>query len=363
MRLIVRFALLASDGGFIQLGMQAGEAFAETLGCNGLKEDNMKTLHCLVVTVLLTAIAGGQAQAQGYPNKPVRIIIDSAPGSTVDVVTRVFADKLGEFVGAQLVTVNQPGGGGSIAARLAATSPPDGYTLYSPAASVFATLPGAAPNLPLHLPRDFLPIGFVSEQPMFIAATAESGITSLAELIALAKSHPGEVAYAVTGRGRITHLTGELLQSRTGIKLLNVPYTGGPAQALNDALGGRISIVIEGFPGIASAVQGGALKPIAVASRARLAEFPNLPTVAETIPDFFASGWQLLVAPLGVPADVVPKLSPELRKTADDGDVRRKLAPLGGYPRAMSPEETVAFVEAEQKRWQPILDQIAQQPQ
>src|ERR1700736_3955620 len=295
--------LLASYGVFIQLGMQAGLAFAETLGCKGLKEDNMKTLHCLVVTVLLAAIAGGQAQAPGYPNKPVRIIIDSAPGSTVDVVTRVFADKLGEFVGAQLVTVNQPGGGGSIAARLAATSPPDGYTLYSPAASVFATLPGAAPNLPLHLPRDFLPIGFVSEQPMFIAATAESGITSLAELIALAKSHPGEVAYAVTGRGRITHLTGELLQSRTGL----------------------FSMFMNVFPGIAGAGRGGALKPIAVASRARLAEFPNLPTVAETIPDFFASGWQLLVAPLGVPADVVPKLSPELRKTADDGGGRRKL--------------------------------------
>ena len=124
----------------------------------------MKPMYCLTIAVVAASLAAAPAQAQGYPNKPVRIIIDSAPGSTVDVVTRVFADKLGEFVGVQFVTVNQPGGGGSIAARLAATSPPDGYTLYSPAASVFATLPGAAPNLPLHLPRDFVPIGFVSEQ-------------------------------------------------------------------------------------------------------------------------------------------------------------------------------------------------------
>src|SRR5439155_24599939 len=143
----------------------------------------------------------------------------------------------------------------------------------------FVSLPGSASNLPIQLPRDFTAIGFTAENPMFVAVTPSLGITTLPELIARAKARPGEISCAVTGVGRLTHLTAEVLQMRSEIKLLIVPYTGGPAHAFSDVVSGRVNFIIEGFSGLAGAVQAGSIKAIAVASAQRLAEFPDLPTV------------------------------------------------------------------------------------
>ena len=249
-----------------------------------------RLIQVLVSTTFAAFSVSAQAQGDIYPSRPLRIIIDSAAGSTVDVVTRIVADKLGQYVGQQVQVLNHPGAGGAIAARVAAGASNDGYTIYAPAASSFITLPGKTANLPLMLPRDFAPIGFLSEQPMFVAVIPAFGVNSLPELIARAKAKPGELSYAATGVGRISHLTGELLQLRAGIRMQLVPYTGGPAQALNDALGGRVPIVIEGYPGLIGAVRSGALKPIAVSSAQRLGEFPDVATMSETLPDFNARG-------------------------------------------------------------------------
>ena len=165
------------------------------------------------------------AQAQDYLSRPVRIITDSAPGSAIDVILRIVDERLTQIWGQQVVPVNQPGAGGSIAARAAA--PPDGYTLSIPAVSAFVALTGTAPNLPLQ-PRDLAPIGYFGGAPMFIAAAPSLGVTTLPELIALAKKRAGELAYGTNGPGRLTHLTGELLQSRAGIKLLWFPIPAAP---------------------------------------------------------------------------------------------------------------------------------------
>jgi tripartite-type tricarboxylate transporter receptor subunit TctC len=186
------------------------------------------------------------AQAEGYPNKPIRIITHSAAGGAPDVLLRFVGERLGQILGQQIVVLNQPGAGGAVAARGGASATPDGYTLYMPAASAFVTLSGLQPNLPLQLPRDFKPVGFIGEQPMVLTVPASLGVSSLPEFIALAKTSPGKLSYAATGRGTMTHLTGELLKSRANIDVLSVPYTGGAPQALNDALGGRLSMVIEG---------------------------------------------------------------------------------------------------------------------
>jgi tripartite-type tricarboxylate transporter receptor subunit TctC len=316
--------------------------------------------YAVIASLLATPFVWQDAaQAQGYPSRAVRIIADSAAGSTPDVVLRFVADRLTQSWGQQALVVNQPGAGGSLAARTAADSAPDGYTLYAPVLSTFASLPGAAPNLPIEVPRDFAPIGFVSQNPMFVAVVPSLGVGTLPELIALAKKRPGEIPYAVTGIGRLTHLTGELLQMRAGIGLLMVPYTGGPAHALNDIMGGRVGIIIEGYSGIAGAVRAGSLKPIAVASAKRLPDFPDLPTVAETIPGFAATGWQVLVAPLGTPEAIIGKISQDLRKAVDDPDLQKKIAQLGSYTRAMSPAEATTFVQTEQKTWRPVLQKIA----
>ena len=303
------------------------------------------------------------AEAQDYPIRAVTIISDSAAGSTPDAVLRVVADRLGQVWGQQVLAVNHPGATGSIASRIAADAPADGYTLYMPVLSTFVSLPGAAPNLPIRLPRDFSPIGFAGENPMFIVVNPSLGITTLSDLIARAKARPGEVSCAVTGIGRLTHLTAELLQSRAGIELLIVPYTGGPAQAIGDVVSGRVACMIEGYSAIAGAVESGSVKAIAVASEKPLAEFPNLPTVAEMLPGFSATGWQVLVAPIGTPDSIIQKASKDLRSVVTDPDLQRKIAARGSYTRAMSPAEVISFVAGEQRKWKPVMELIAQKTQ
>ncbi len=306
----------------------------------------------------LPAAVAAHAQAGNYPNKPVTLISDAAPGSTPDVDARFVAEGLGKIWGQQVVVVNHPGANGSIGARAASEAAPDGYTLYMPVLSTFVALPTVAPNLPLKLPRDFLPIGFTAENPMFIAVNPSLGVSTLPQLIALAKKEPGKISIAVTGVGRLTHLTGLLLQERADIKLLAVPYTGGPAAALGDVAGGRVSMIIEGYSGIVGSVKAGSVKLIAVASRERLPQFPDLPTAGETIPGFSATGWQVLVAPLGTPQPVINKVSADLSKVVSDPDFKRRLGNIGSYSRAMTPEQALAFVHKEQETWQPLLKQI-----
>jgi tripartite-type tricarboxylate transporter receptor subunit TctC len=316
----------------------------------------------LVLLAFVWAVGAAPAQAGDYPAGPVKIISDSAPGSAVDVTLRVIADRLGQIWGQQVVAVNHPGAGGAISARIAADAAPDGYTLYMPALSEFLAVPGRAANLPLELPRDFAPIGSVAEQPMFITAVPSLGVTTLTDLIALAKKRPGEITYAVTGVGRLTHLTGELLQRRTGIKLLLVPYAGGPSQALNDVIGGRIPLIIEAYPGLAGALQSGAIKAIAVGAAHRLPDFPDVPTAAETLPGFEAVGWQALVAPVGTPDPIVGKVSEDLRKVLDQEEIGKQLASRGGYVRPMSPAEVIAFIRGQQQTWNPVLQELALNP-
>jgi tripartite-type tricarboxylate transporter receptor subunit TctC len=307
----------------------------------------------------LSAATQVDAQAQQYPSKSVTIISDSAAGSTPDAVLRVIADRLSQMWGQQILAVNHPGATGSIASRIAADSAPDGYTLYMPVLSSFVALPGPAPNVPIRLPRDFTAIGFAAENPMFVVASHSLGINKISDLIAQARARPGAISCAVTGVGRLTHLTAELLQSRADIKLLTVPYTGGPAHAISDVVSGRVGLIIEGYSGIAGAVQSGSVKAIAVASEEPLAEFPGLPTVAETFPGFSATGWQILVAPVGTPQPIITKISEDLRKVVSDPDFKKTIAARGSYTRAMSPAEAIAFVQAEQEKWKPVLELIA----
>jgi tripartite-type tricarboxylate transporter receptor subunit TctC len=301
------------------------------------------------------AIAASPARADDYPSKPIRVISDSAPGGAVDVTFRMIMDRLGKVLGQQIVPVDQPGASGAIAAHAAAEAVPDGYTLFAPAISLFISLPGKAENLPLILPRDFLPVGSLVDQPMFICASAKSGIKTLPDLIARAKAHPGQISFAATGIGRITHLTGLLLQTRAGIKLQVVPYTGGPAAAMTDVIGGRVPLIIEGYSGLAGAIQAHTLNVLAVASRHRLTDFPDLPTVAETFPGFAAGGWQGVVAPLGTPAPDIQKVNEALTKVLAEPDLAKQLAVRGAYVDAMTPAEVDAFIKAQQAQWKPVL--------
>jgi len=298
------------------------------------------------------------ARAQDYPAHPVRLISDSAPGSAIDVTMRIIAESLSRVWGQQAVLINQPGAGGAIAARAAAGAAPDGYTFGMIAVSAFVALPGAADNLPIQVPRDFVPVGGLGGAPMFITAAPWLGVKTLPDLIALAKQRPGELAYGTNGPGRLTHLTGELLQSRAGIKLLMVPYSGGTAQVLNDMMGKRVALAFDSYSGIAGAVEAGNVVPLAVAAPKRMANFPDLPTVAETLPGFESEGWQVLVAPVGTPGAIVQKANADLIKALSDPQTRKRLAQLGRDDTPRSPAQTLEFIESEQQKWAPILRQI-----
>jgi tripartite-type tricarboxylate transporter receptor subunit TctC len=322
-------------------------------------------MRALIFAIAATLSLAAGVEAQGtYPEKPVRVIVDSAPGSSTDVSVRLMAERLSAIWKHQVVVDNRPGGGGSIAARAGQAATPDGYTLYVGAASTFIAVkgaPGVAPNLPIELPRDFSAIGFITHQPMFIAVAPQLGVKSLPELIALAKNKPDQLSYATTGRGRITHLTMELLQERAGIKLQMIPYTGGPTAAMSDVGTGRVAIVTEGYSGLAGGITSGLIKSIAVASLERLPDFPDLPTVAETLPDFVAGGWNVLLAPVGTPGAIIQKASANLRTAMDDAEVKQKLAQLGAYPHAMTPDEVTQFTTGQQRTWRPIAEKVAKE--
>lgn len=344
------------------LGLRRRKSLKNSQDSTGKGKIKMKLYRCLLAACVLgLTLLTGIAQAQDYPTKPVRIISDSAPGSAVDITLRIIAEGLNQHWNQQVVVENRPGAGGAISAKAAADAPPDGYTLYAPALSVFLAIPGKAPNLPLVLPRDFLPVGFTAEQPMAIGVSPKLGVNTLPELIALAKQKPGEISYAVSGVGRLTHLTGELLQIQTNIKLQMVPYTGGSAQATTDALGGRIGMVIEAYTGLVGAFQSGHLKPLAIAAAERLPSAPNIPTVAETIPGFIATGWQAVVAPKGTPESIINKASADLRAVLLKADVKEKLATRGSFVRPMTPAEVLKFINDQQALWKPAIERIAAQ--
>jgi tripartite-type tricarboxylate transporter receptor subunit TctC len=321
----------------------------------------MKTRrHWLACTSLACALCAFAlpVKAQDYPTHPVRIITDSAPGSAIDVPVRIIADGLSKIWSQQAVVINQPGAGGAIAVRSGETAAPDGYTFGVAAASAFVTLAGTADNLPVRVSKDYMPVGYLGGAPMFITAAPWLGIKTLPDLVALAKQKPDEVSYGVNGIGRLTHLTGELLQSRAGIKLLMVPYSGGTAQIINDMMGKRIGLVLDAYSGIAGAVDAGNAVPLAVGSASRLAVSPNLPTVAETLPGFEAVGWQVLMAPPGTPDAIIQKVNADVIRAMSDPEAKKKLAALGRDDRSMSASQTLAFIQSEQQKWAPIVQQI-----
>jgi tripartite-type tricarboxylate transporter receptor subunit TctC len=311
--------------------------------------------YAIAAVLLLVLTTGPAARADDYPTKTVTIISDAPPGSTPDVDARFIADGLGKMWGRQVVVIEHAGAYGSIAARAAADAAPDGYTLYMPSLASFIAPARIAANVPLRLPRDFLPIGFTAENPMFVAVNPGLGVNTLPELIALSKKEPSAISIAVTGVGRLTDLTGRLLQQRESVNFVRVPYNSGPAAAIADVAGGRVSMIIEGYSGIVGAVKGHQIKLIAVASPKRLPQFPEMPTVAETIPDFSATGWQVLLAPLRTPAPIVSKVSADLSKLVSDPDFQKKLATVGSYSHAMTPEQVLAFVQKQQDTWLPLL--------
>jgi tripartite-type tricarboxylate transporter receptor subunit TctC len=315
----------------------------------------------LGVCALFLALAA-PAHAQNYPNAPVKLITQGAPASGPDVVARIVADELGKRWGQQIVILNATGAGGSVAAKQAMQAQPDGYTLYLPAASAYIVMPEMFPASKIDMLGDFTPIGFVAEQPMVIGVSPSLGVNTLSELVALSKAKPGTLNFAANARGTIPHLTAERFKSLTGADMTHIPYPGAAA-GLQDLMGGRIAVIVEGLGTLLGPIQSGSLKALAVSSSKRLPDFPNLPTIAETIPGFEATGWFVLVAPKGTPDAIVQQAHRDLNAVLELPAVKDRLAALSTIVRPMSIDDTVGYLRKEQQTWQPVVKQIGFGPQ
>lgn len=302
--------------------------------------------------------AAGGARAQSFPTGPVRIVTSVGPGAAPDVLSRILADHLTRLWGQQVVVINQPGGAGAVAIRGLASSPADGHTLFMSLASNYIALPELQKNFPVDVVRDFVPIGYVGGHPMVIAARADLGVSTLPELIALAKARKGELNVACGNRGSTIHLAAEWFRAAAGIDVTLLYYAASP-QAITDVLGGRVHVMVDSMTAMHGAVDTGQLKPLAIATRQRQPRYPNLPTVAETIPGFEAIGWLALMGPPGTPQPVARKVSDDLRALFAQGDLRKRFEDIGTSIYPTTQDELRDFIQEQQRIWRPVIVETA----
>lgn len=315
-------------------------------------------LHTLASVLCSVAVfCTSAANAEDYPSRYVSIIIQTAPGSGPDVIARIVADRLTQSWRQQVAIINRNGAAGLLAAQAAAAAQPDGYTLYMPTSTALVILPETQPKMPVDFERDFVPIGLVSDFPMVIAVSPALGVSTLEQFIALAKKRPGEILYAANNRGSFPHLAGEFFRKQAAIELTFVPYSGAAA-GLRDVIGGRVAMIVEGPSALSSALQAGSIKALAVTSARRLPNYPDVPTVAETIPRFSLAAWFALMARAGTPDSVVRKVSQDLQTVLKDPAIKEKFETLGVYPRPTSSPETAEFIRSERQLWKPVIKDV-----
>jgi tripartite-type tricarboxylate transporter receptor subunit TctC len=312
-------------------------------------------MSCIALAIALIALVP-ITRAEDFPARPVKIIVQTAAGSSLDVMARLVSERLSQIWGQQAIVVNQAGAGGLIAARATAASPPDGYTLFMAGGSVFVVLPEVHHNLPFDV-NEFAPIGFVAEQPYAILVSSKLGVNSVPELIALSKRQPAGLNSVAGTRGGLQHLTAEWFRNRSGANLTMIHYPG-TAQALNDVITGRVPVMFQTILPVAGVIASGEVKLLAIASAARLPNYPDIPTVSESIPGFTSSGWSILVAPQGTPAAIVRKINDDLREVLARPELIRKFEELGNYTRPMTPQDLADFIRREGELWRPIVKQI-----
>lgn len=313
-----------------------------------------------VCVAAIAIVASPSAHAQDYPTKPVTFITPAAAGNSPDVVTRVVADRLTQIWKQQIVVLNRPGAGGLIAAQAAAAVEKDGYSLYVAQASTFTVLPiEQEGKMPVNLQTAFVPIGMVGEQPIALSVNKDVPVSNVADLIALANKTPDGMLFGATNRGGQSHLTGELFRERAQANISFV-HAAGASVSLNDVIAGRIPIMFEGLAGLAPGIQGGGVKLLGVASRERLPNLPNLPTISETVPGVVSSGWIVLMAPAGTPESIVQRVNADLRKVVAIPEVLERFQTLGTYTRDLTPAQTGEFIRSEERLWWPIVRQVNQ---
>ena len=302
--------------------------------------------------VVLAAMVPGAAVAQNvYPAKPIRLIVPFPPAGGTDVLSRAIAHAMQNNAQWTIVIDNKPGAGGNIGLDATAKSPPDGYTIAMGQTANLAVNPALYSSMPYDPLKDFAPIALISSQPLILVVNTNSPYKSLKELVDASKASPGKINMASSSNGTIGHIGGELFQRRAGIKMTHVPYKGAGA-AVTDLMGGSVDCFFGNTQAVGGLVTGGKLRALAVTSPKRLANFPDVPTIAELgYPGFEAATWSGLVAPAGTHRAVINRLNQEANKALGTDQLKQKLHEDGSTPLGGTPEQFAEFIRSEHAKW------------
>jgi tripartite-type tricarboxylate transporter receptor subunit TctC len=312
------------------------------------------SIKLFAAVVALASVLRAAAAQDTYPARPVHLYVPFAPGGAVDIVARTLGDELSGRWKQAVVVENRPGAGGVVASEAAAKAAPDGYTLIL-VATGHALNPHLYPKLPYDSFADFTPLSLIGTSPNMLLVRADSRYKTLADLIADARAHPGQISYGHAGNGTSPHLAGELLKYMAKIDITPIPYKGG-APALADLIGGHIPATFNNIPESIAQIMAGTVRPLGVTTAMRSPVLPDVPTIAESgLPGFDTGVWWGVLAPAGLPADIKTKLARDCMDAVKSANVKARLLQLGATPIGSSPEEFAALIRSDYEKWGPII--------
>jgi len=320
----------------------------------------MKALGLVCVYLRLSAVAlllalSPQANAQAYPSKPIRFVVPYPAGGPLDTIARLLAAKVGESVKQPVVVDNKPGAGGNIGADIVAKSPPDGYTIVMGALATHAINPTLYKAIPYDPVKDFTPITQVASTPNILVVNPSVPATNVREFIAYAKANPGKLAFGSGSIGSGGHLAGELFKTMAGVDMVHVPYKGA-APAMQDLVGGQIQVMFDNLASALTQVRAGKVRALAVTTAKRTSLAPEFPTIAESgLPGFDIETWFGILAPAGIPREVLDRLHAEFTRALAAPDIREKMLNLGAEPVGNRPEEFAAYIHSEAEKYARVI--------
>lgn len=296
------------------------------------------------------------ARADGWPNRTVKFVVPFAAGGTTDLLARIIAAKVSEDLGQQFYIENKTGAGGNIAADFVSKSDPDGYTFIVGTPGTHSINRLVFKNLTYDQDKDITPVAVIARVPNLCSVTPSLPVKSVQELIAYAKSKPGELLYATPGLGSTAHVSCELFKSMTGVDIVHVPYKGS-APAITDLVAGRVHLMIDNLPAVQPFAESGSVRALAVSTAKRWAPLPDIPTIAESgVPGYEAASWFTVAAPGKTPRDIINKLNVSMNKFLKTDDGVAQLMKLGAEPVGGTPEETTKFIDSETAKWTKVAE-------
>ena len=317
----------------------------------------MKRRHLILAISSASALAGmspALSLAQGYPVKPIRMIVPFPAGGATDILARALSQKVGEKLGQTVVVENRPGAGGTIGADAASKSAADGYTLLLATSSTHSIGPAINPKIPYNAEADFTPIAYIASSPNIVVVPNTLPVKSMREFIDYARKNPAKLNYASSGNGTIVHLTTEYFKAQSDTFILHIPYRG-TALAIPDLVSGKVDVMFDSFVTGMPHVKDGKLRALAVTSLKRTSLAPDLPTVAETLPGFDSVTWFGLYGPKGMSQDLTAKVNLAVNAALADPDVKERFARLGAEPTGGTPQAFAAMVKTDNTKWKKII--------